>query len=88
MANLAMSSSALDKRIATVSARIPAALEFQLQAIAQARDTTLSDLIYQALAAMVEAEHSRYLKLRPAFEPGLDLSDKPEDAPAAESAHV
>jgi hypothetical protein len=80
MPSLAISSSALDKRVATVSARIPADLELQLQAIAQSRDTTLSDLIYQALAAMVEAEHSRYLKLRSAFEPVQDLPGKPEEA--------
>jgi DNA-binding transcriptional regulator YdaS (Cro superfamily) len=75
--------SSLDKNLVTVSTRIPAALAFQIQTIAESRDTTISYLIFQALADMALDESSRYLKLRPAFEPGLNLSGKAELAEAA-----
>lgn len=67
----------MEKRTATVSARIPADLEQKLHAVALARDTTLSDLICSALADLVEVERSRYLKLRPVFEQGQDIPGKP-----------
>lgn len=67
----------MEKRTATVSARIPEGLEQQLHAVALARDTTLSDLICSALADLVEVERSRYLKLRPVFEQGQDIPGKP-----------
>lgn len=67
----------MDKRSATISIRVPTELEHQLQAIAAARETTLSDLGFQQLSAFVEGERSRYLKLRQAFESGQDLSGQP-----------
>ncbi len=75
----------MEKRTSTVSARIPSDLEFQLQAIAQIRDTTLSDLICSTLAELVEQERVRYLKLRSAFEcaPGLPGIPAPDLPPAA-----
>jgi len=48
----------MDKRTATVSSRIPAELEAQVQAIALARDVTVSDLICSALAEVVEQDLS------------------------------
>ncbi len=67
----------MEKRSSHISARIPADLEAMALAVAQARDTTLSDLVCQALTDLVEAERSRYLKLRPAFEPGQDIPGLP-----------
>jgi len=48
----------MDKRSATISIRVPAELEHQLQMIAATRDTTLSDLGYQQLAAFVDGERA------------------------------
>jgi hypothetical protein len=56
--------SSLDKNLVTVSARIPAALAFQIQTIAESRDTTISYLIFQALADMALDESSRYWRRR------------------------
>ena len=67
----------MDKRTATVSSRIPAELESQVQAIALARDVTVSDLICTALAEVVERERRTYHRLRSAFEERQDLPDIP-----------
>lgn len=66
----------MDKRSATISIRVPPELEHQLQMIAAARETTLSDLGCQQLALFVEGERFRYLKLREAFEGERDLPDQ------------
>ncbi len=62
-----------DKRSATISIRVTSELESQLQAIAIAHDTTLSDLAFRALLEVAERERTRYLKLRAAFEACPDL---------------
>jgi len=67
----------MDKRTATVSSRIPPELESQVQAIALARDVTVSDLICSALAEVVERERRTYHRLRSAFEDRQDLPGKP-----------
>lgn len=67
----------MDKRSSTVSARIPAELETQLQAIAMVRGQTLSDLIFHALSSVCQEERERYLRLKLAFEALPDLRDKP-----------
>lgn len=67
----------MEKRSAHISARIPCDLETQIQAIAQARDTTVSDLICCALMDLVEVERSRYFKLRTAFEGKPDIPGIP-----------
>lgn len=69
----------MDKRTATVSSRIPAELELQVQAIALARDVTVSDLICSALAEVVDRERRTYHRLRTAFEVGQDLPGLPSD---------
>lgn len=66
----------MDKRSATVSARIPSELERQLQAVAAVRGVTLSDLVFHCLDALVEEERDRYLKLRSAFEGAPDKPGK------------
>ena len=66
----------VDKRTATISARVPSELEHQLQQIALAHDTTLSDLVCRALADLAATERARYLKLRAAFEGETDLPGK------------
>ena len=63
----------MDKRTATVSSRIPAELELQVQAIALARDVTASDLICSALAELVERERRTYHRLSAAFCERQDL---------------
>lgn len=73
----------MDKRTATVSSRIPAELELQVQAIALARDVTVSDLICSALAEVVDRERRTYHRLRTAFEVGQDLPGIPQKNAAA-----
>lgn len=63
----------MDKRTETISSRITPELLHQAQQIALARDITLSDLVFQQLEALAEAERARYLKLRQAFECSPDL---------------
>jgi predicted transcriptional regulator len=70
----------MEKRTQTISARVTVELERQLQGIALAHDTTLSDLVYRALQDLAETERSRYLKLRSAFEGEQDLSGLRHDA--------
>ena len=69
----------MDKRTATVSSRIPAELELQVQSIALARDVTVSDLICSALAEVVERERRTYHRLRLAFEAEQDLPGLPSN---------
>lgn len=66
----------MEKRTSTISARVPSDLEHQLQQIALAHDTTLSDLICQALTDLADRERARYQKLRRAFEAEQDLLGK------------
>lgn len=68
----------MEKRTATISARVPAELEYQLQQIALAHDTTLSDLVCRALNELAEKERAHYLRLKRAFEGGKDLPGKPD----------
>ena len=63
----------MDKRTATSSYRLTPELEHQIQQIALAQDVTVSDLTFQTMQAMANAEFSRYLKLRAAFEANPDL---------------
>ncbi|CAK0766743.1 hypothetical protein CCP4SC76_4600001 [Gammaproteobacteria bacterium] len=65
----------MDKRSSTISSRIPPDLEKQLHAIAIARDISLSDLVYTALASLAREEHIRYLKLKQAFDGMPDIQD-------------
>lgn len=67
----------MDKRTETVSFRLPESLYRQLQAIALARDVTLSDLVCTAMAEEVERARVAYLRLRPAFEDRQDLPGTP-----------
>jgi len=67
----------MDKRTATVSARISPELEIAARAVAQLDNRTLSDLIEHLLAAHVDAKRSAYLELRSVFGDGEDLRGKP-----------
>jgi hypothetical protein len=69
----------VEKRTATISSRVPSELEAQIQAIALARDVTVSDLICHALADLVECERRTYERLRPAFEAAPDLPGRPSE---------
>jgi antitoxin component of RelBE/YafQ-DinJ toxin-antitoxin module len=63
-----------DIRSETVSARISESLLAEVQAIALARDTTVSDLICQSLEEVAQRERRAYEKLRAVFEAHQDLS--------------
>ena len=72
-----MTTEPMDKRTATISSRVPADLEHQLQMIAVARNVSLSDLICHRLLEFVEEERRRYLQYRAAFEGAPDLPGQP-----------
>lgn len=72
----------MDKRSATVSARVTPELEAQVQAIALAREQTVSDLIHHALLELVERERLIYQRLSRAFTAPPDLSDLSRLPPA------
>jgi hypothetical protein len=63
----------VDKRTETLSARIPSDLLAQIQAIAMAHDTTVSDLTCQCLTELAAKERLRYEKLSAAFGIGQGL---------------
>ena len=63
----------MDKRSSTISARVTPELEHQLQQIALARDTTVSDLNCAAMTEVAERERTLYIRLRCAFEETPDL---------------
>ena len=66
----------LEKRTATISARIPDSLEGALQRLAEVKGGSLSDLIYQVLLEYVAEEQWRYQKLKTAFDNLPDLPRK------------
>ena len=70
----------MDKRSDTVSFRLPPAMRRQLEAVALAHETTLSDLIYQLALERLERERRAYERLHEAFAanqglPGLHDED-------------
>jgi uncharacterized protein (DUF1778 family) len=67
----------MNKRTATISARVTPELEAQIQAIALARDTTVSDLTYQALSDLAARERRAFEQLSRAFGVGQDLPGVP-----------
>ena len=68
----------MDKRSATISARVTPELERVLEVLALARDTTLSDLVFTELLRVADREHARYLKLQQAFGAVTDKQGLPD----------
>ena len=64
------------KRTATVTYRCPVELELKLQAIANAKEITLSELQYRIALAYVAQWETAYLKVKQAFEACPDLPSK------------
>lgn len=66
----------MDKRTATVSARITPERERDARAIAMANDLSLSDLIDECLAERIERERQYALRLSAALGINQDLPGK------------
>ena len=72
----------MEKRLATLSCRVPCEIDAAIHAIAAMRDTTVSDLLCQLCQELVERERERYYRLRPLFESVPDLPGRPPEEDA------
>jgi predicted HicB family RNase H-like nuclease len=72
----------MNKRTATISFRVSPELEARLQATANARNVTLSDLMNQVAVDFDEHQAAIFLKLQAAYGPAQDLSGLQKDLEA------
>jgi predicted transcriptional regulator len=63
----------MEKRLSTVSAKIPESLEVKAKALAMATDKSLSDLINESLQERVDREYAYAAKLIAALGVNQDL---------------